>query len=245
MKQIQIKDVKPRTTMPTRNDRLYNRVGYNNGLSPCVKGKPEAWPGSVLSNCVGYAFARFCEIASMEPAECKLGKTAGVAYPQHANQWWSHDKSGYHHSQQPRVGACWCGIRKSDGLGHVMIVEDVYQNGDIMVSGSSWNGRAFYNKTLTKASNYSYGKAWFTQGFIYNPAVIDNKPEQQLQKGDKIQIIGTGNARKDGKGKTSYGKGWKRYILNYYEGEPYPYRVGNRLGVTTGYYKADALKKVN
>ena len=65
-----------------------------------------------------------------------------------------------------------------------------------------------------------------------------------LQVGDKVKIIGTGNGSSYGDANTAYGIGWKRQILQIYEGRPFPYRVGNAAGVTTGFYKANALQKL-
>ena len=69
------------------------------------------------------------------------------------------------------------------------------------------------------------------------------KPSNALKKGDKVKITGSGNGSSYGNSSTAYGIGWKREILEVYEGRPYPYRVGNNKG-TTGFYKASALKKI-
>ena len=72
------------------------------------------------------------------------------------------------------------------------------------------------------------------------PAPTPSKPT--LNVGDTVKIVGTGNGSSYGTSNTAYGLGWTRQILDIYEGRPYPYRVGNSTG-TTGFYKADALKK--
>ena len=72
------------------------------------------------------------------------------------------------------------------------------------------------------------------------PAPTPSKPT--LNVGDTVKIVGTGNGSSYGTSNTAYGLGWTRQILGIYEGRPYPYRVGNSTG-TTGFYKADALKK--
>lgn len=72
------------------------------------------------------------------------------------------------------------------------------------------------------------------------PAPTPSKPA--LNVGDTVKIVGTGNGSSYGTSNTAYGIGWTRQILGIYEGRPYPYRVGNSTG-TTGFYKADALKK--
>ena len=64
----------------------------------------------------------------------------------------------------------------------------------------------------------------------------------ELQVGDTVKIIGTGNGSSCGDSNTAYGIGWTRQILRIWNGRPYPYQVGNNTG-TTGFYKAEALEK--
>lgn len=68
-------------------------------------------------------------------------------------------------------------------------------------------------------------------------------PSIELNVGDAVEIIGTGNGSAYGGSNTAYGIGWKRQILKIWSGKPYPYQVGNNTG-TTGFYAKDALKKI-
>lgn len=73
-------------------------------------------------------------------------------------------------------------------------------------------------------------------------------PVTELQIGDQVEIIGTGNGSTDGSCNTAYGIHWKRTILDIWTDRqgnlmPYPYQVGNNTG-TTGFYKASALRKI-
>ena len=68
-------------------------------------------------------------------------------------------------------------------------------------------------------------------------------PSTELNVGDAVEIIGTGNGSAYGGSNTAYGIGWKRQILKIWNGKPYPYQVGNNTA-TTGFYKAEALKKI-
>lgn len=70
-----------------------------------------------------------------------------------------------------------------------------------------------------------------------------NEEVEELKVGDKVKIIGTGNANSYGTGRTARGIGWEREILGIYKGREYPYRVGNSKA-TTGFYKKEALKIV-
>lgn len=68
-------------------------------------------------------------------------------------------------------------------------------------------------------------------------------PSTELNVGDAVEIIGTGNGSAYGGSNTAYGIGWKRQILKIWNGKPYPYQVGNNTG-TTGFYAKDALRKI-
>lgn len=85
-----------------------------------------------------------------------------------------------------------------------------------------------------------------TTGFYKADAleVIERAEEQpELKKGDKVRITRVGNANSYGTGRKAYGVGWTRWIKKIYPGRAYPYQVGDATG-TTGFYKADALKKL-
>ena len=67
-------------------------------------------------------------------------------------------------------------------------------------------------------------------------------PSTGLSVGDKVEIIGTGNGSSYGTSNTAYGIGWTRQVLKIWDGRPFPYQIGNNSG-TTGFYKAEALRK--
>lgn len=199
---------------------------------------------TLLSNCTSGAFGLAMQyMQTTDYKEVDLPRAdAGNWYP----------NAGWKKSKFPVIGAicCW----SNDGKGHVGVVKDVVRNsnGDVTsvtVIESSYYG---YNKqdwrvgktykynattgTLTK-SGYKF------QGYLLCPNIKPD-PVDSLKVGDKVKIIGKGNSRKDGKGKTSGGIGYTRYILKIYPNYAYPYQVGNAKGTITGYYKANALKKV-
>lgn len=72
----------------------------------------------------------------------------------------------------------------------------------------------------------------------------ENEDVEDLKVGDKVRIIGSGNANSYGTGRKAVGLGWERKILNIYSNREYPYQVGNSTG-TTGFYKKESLKKIN
>lgn len=231
----------PRTKAPTKNDLYFVRKSAG-GYSQCIAGKPLFFAGSVLSNCVGYAWGRAAELEGTP--KCSIGVPtsrlkAGSYAPTDAYLWMNY-ANGRKTGKTPKLGAVAVWKRTDKVRGHVAVVSEVYPDGSWLSEESAYGGTTFVRRKYSKTSYRANNKFL---GFIYLNVTFDDD-EPTLKKGDKIQIISKGNARKDGKGKTSYGIGYKRYILDYYPGQPYPYRVGNRLGVTTGYYAEKALKKI-
>ena len=221
----------PRTTAPTAADKWYDRIGHG-GDSPCIAGVPEAWPGSVLSNCVGYAFGRVAEILG---GFIKIGYSYGNK-PYSAHKWFA-AKDGLERGKTPKPGAVCCWEKNDGKSGHVAVVEKVNADGSWMSSESSFKGIAFRNRNYPKSS---YRSGFKFQGFIYIP--IPPEPEH-LQVGDKVEIIGKGFSSCSGGVSTVKPIGWKREVLGIRENTRYPYRVGSK-GVTTAWYSADSLKKI-
>lgn len=80
-------------------------------------------------------------------------------------------------------------------------------------------------------------------GWVNDSCIRTTKKSEDLKPGDKVEIIATGNGSSYGTSNTAYGLGWTRRILNYLEGRPFPYQVGDDSG-TTGFYSKSALRKV-
>lgn len=234
----------PVTKCPDTNDPWYTRKKFG-GYSPCIDGKPQEWTGSTIRNCVGMAWG---ETAYHENnKECKIGCAKGLDYPQDAYVWIQNSKAqGYEIGTKAELGAVavWVSNRNSK-LGHVATCEKPYPDG-------SWDSSESGYDVKTKAwwsihyNSKSYKAGYSFKGFILPKYEYYIEPEQKFQVGDKVQITAKGNARADGKGSTCSGIGYKRYIISYQKGQPYPYQVGliNPKTRTTGYYKESALKKI-
>ena len=141
-----------RTTAPSQTNKYYIKTTYG-GYNRCILINSET--GSVLPNCVGYAWGRFCEEQNIH--DCKLSRG-------NAENWYGYN-DGYARGQTPKLGAviCWHSTRSG---GHVAIVEKIYSNGMILTSNSAYNGSRFYTKTL-HPPQYFMGSAYDFQGFIY------------------------------------------------------------------------------
>lgn len=162
---------KARTTAPSASDKYWKHTSKG-GLNSCI----HISNGSVLPNCVGYAWGRFYEITGKKP---KLSRA-------NAENWYGYTTDGYKRGKTPKVGAviCWkkgkVGVG-SDGAGHVAIVEKVNDDGSILISESGYNSFRFRTRTLKKP--YSIGSAYTFQGFIYCPVdfeVQTTKPSAKV-----------------------------------------------------------------
>lgn len=132
----------PRKTAPSATNPYYLKKGYG-GYNRCILINSKT--GSCLPNCVGYAFGRYLEIG---------GKTANSKLPTcNAEDWLATAKAnGLSTGNAPRPGdvIVWksgaLGNGK-DGCGHVAVVEEIDNEGAILVSQSNYGGTRFF---LTK-----------------------------------------------------------------------------------------------
>lgn len=167
----------PRLTAPTTDNRFYykDNVFYKSGYG--------------MPNCTCYAWGRFYELLN------KLGVSGKPKLQtSNAENWYQEEKT-YQKGQTPKLGSVivWsCGKihEPSDGSGHVMVVEEIYDNGDVLCSGSDYKGRLFYTQKFTKSSGYklSSSKHKYTfDGFIYLPK--DFTTETPIQDDTKVKEL--------------------------------------------------------
>lgn len=183
----------PRTTRPANGDKRWTKYapkdgyyGYNNQ----IYGSPSAWAGSVLANCTGYVHGRWMELGNTT-TEYNLSNG-------HAKTYWGHD-DGYARGQTPQLGAVLC--MGGGSAGHVAIVEEILDNGDIMCSESNYDSSIFeyvrrYKNLGYRRSSSSMSIGGF-QGFIYHPNI---SPEPPLAGGiNLLMLISQQNKRKRGR----------------------------------------------
>lgn len=235
----------PQLTVPADTDPYFIRKQYG-GLSPCIKGNPEKFPGSPLANCVGYAWGIAAE--REENPHCNIGFVSGTTWP--TNAWhWIQNTNGRSTGSTPQLGAIACWRNNDWTNGHVASVEEIYADGSWLASESGYNGYIFRTH-IYPADNSKPG--FIFQGFIYLnwpgdpplPPSGDTDVLYPIALGDKVRIIGKGRASVDGGGNIAYGIGWERFVTGIYEDGEYPFRVGFLNGGTTGFYKADALEVI-
>ena len=128
-------------------------------------GNPFHQAGYGMPNCTTYAWGRFWEISDASGD----GSNKPTLPTSDAGKWFS-QVSGYETGTSPKLGAVICWSDNTGGAGHVAIVEQIMDNGDIVVSQSAWEGTYFWTNTKYATDGYSYNHYTF-QGFIYNPHV--------------------------------------------------------------------------
>lgn len=151
-----------RTTLPEVGNKYYTSTARG-GLSPCIHDgslKKCAWPGSTLSNCVGWAWGRFSEI---------MGQPMSNAGAPNAGMWFTNYATQYSRGSTPAVGAIAC-FSNPGKAGHVLVVEEIYSDGSILTSESGYSSNKPFWNQRRYPPNYMSSPYQF-QGFIYNPAV--------------------------------------------------------------------------
>ena len=146
----------PRLSAPSYTDKNWISTKYG-GYNPGIVINKSS--GSVLANCVSYAWGREREI---------LGKDPEI-HIYNANAWYSTVTAYPKSPTVPKIGAviCWGSNTSTNKYGHVMVVERIYDNGDILCSGSNYSGTRFYTMRITKKSGYVPWRGYWLQGFIY------------------------------------------------------------------------------
>ena len=153
-------DFVPRLTAPKSGNKYYTKTTFG-GVNECILGSPQAWKGSALRNCVGYAWGRAYEEAGKRPTLSRGN----------AEDWYGYKADGYKRSQKPQLGAviCW---RKgkagtaSDGAGHVGVIEQIdWKAGTIKVSNSGFGASKTFWLSTYKIGQYNHGE-YIHQGFI-------------------------------------------------------------------------------
>lgn len=156
---------KKRTVAPTADDKWW-KTSFN----PCIA----ISYGTVLPNCVGYAWGRFAEI---------LGKFADGLPRCNAGDWYGADTT-HQKGKTPKLGAVLV-MSKPGDAGHVAVVEEIYSDGSILTSesgyGNSWSNRWWTSKRTPP--NYCNSPYQFV-GFIYNPAVSGNESSEVVDISD-------------------------------------------------------------
>lgn len=171
----------PRFIRPEAGNKYYITKAAG-GYSRAIKGKPTDSKCDVLSNCVGYSFGRFHEIANRPEMD--------LFDPVNAENIFENAKQhGLKTGKTPKLGALivWQKgntLSSSDGAGHIAVVERILANGDIITSESGFGAsKPFWTAQYKKP--YAYKIGYKLLGFVYQPEAQSDVPERTLKKGDE------------------------------------------------------------
>ena len=173
---LTLKTFKPRLTRPESGNKFYITIS-NGGYSSAIVGNPTDKWCNVLANCVGYAFGRMNEIAQ------NIKMT--ILAPRNAERFYDIAlEQGLVVSQTPMIGACAVWQKGptrdpegKDGAGHVAVVEQVINDGEVITSESGYNCKTIWWTQTRKVGadkNWGMGPDYKFLGFILNPAIDAN-----------------------------------------------------------------------
>lgn len=152
----------PRLEIPEKGNKYYNRK-QNGGYGTSIQGYPLCEGLTCLSNCVGYAAARFNEIGDYNCWKY-------FNYPPNAEDFWTKEPT-LSRGAEPKLGAIivWEGVGSK--AGHVAVVEQINDDGSIVTSESGYGAaKPFWTKTRVKGNgNWGQKDSYKFLGFIYQP----------------------------------------------------------------------------
>lgn len=163
-----------RTTAPSTGD-----INYYSSNNSMVK------YGYGLPNCTTYVHGRFAELGADESKLC-LGD---------AKLYYSFN-DGFKRSNTPKVGSIAC--YNGGTYGHVAIVEEVYDNGTMLISESDYVQKITFRTRVVGQKENVYGYA--LQGFILCPIEFEEEKQEVVAKKTNEEIADEVIAGKWGNG---------------------------------------------
>ena len=131
-----------------------------------------------MPNCTAYVWGRLYELTN---------KRYTLLNGNAENMYLNAAKAGLTVGREPKLGSiiCWRqGVVKNskDGAGHVAVVEQILDNGDLVCSQSHWNGVEFDTVTIHRLGGYKYKDGFELQGFIYCGLSFSTKEEDIVRQ---------------------------------------------------------------
>ena len=170
-------------TPPVNGDKWFSDKKYN----PEAGGKYDMFEkhDGHLGNCTQYSYGIFSK---------QHNKKFGIPFTQvvckDGKNWYDNAPKEYKRGKEPRLGAIIVLAHTTKRNGHVGNVEELYPNGDILVSMSGYASYLFKLKTLTKKNGYVYSD-YKLLGFIY-PNIEYKKPTTYVVESPRYVRKGAG-----------------------------------------------------
>lgn len=194
----------PRLQSPEDDDKNFINVAKG-GNNRCAAIQND---GSVLPNCVGYAWGRWLELTGQH--NLSTGN---------ASDWYGNKQDGYQRGTKPKLGAIACWSRSRGRAGHVAVVESIHEDEGITTSNSGYSeNRKFYMEG-GEPPNYKADKSYTFQGFIYCPVDFSESTggslyDEELNDEDDAVLREVAYLNSNGTPTTS-NTGIKMSIINY------------------------------
>lgn len=178
---------KPYTAVPSTTDKNFINVNYN-GYAHCIKRNSS---GYTLPNCVAMAHGMWLKVITDAKGLDEAKAIESKMCRNNAEIYWNYD-DGFERGQTPKLNAIMVWNGKGDLAGHVMVVTEIKDNGDVIATGSNYSGSKFYTKTYYKSKNYDFSPSYTFMGFVYCPyefVYYTGKPVARNSKVDQVEVI--------------------------------------------------------
>ena len=178
---------KPYTAVPSTSDKNFINVNKG-GYSHCIK---RTAAGYTLPNCVAMAHGMWLKTITDAKGLTEAKNIESKMCRNNAEIYWTYD-DGFARGQTPKLNAIMVWNGKGSLAGHVMVVTELKDNGDVIATGSNYSGSKFYTKRYYKANGYNFSSSYTFSGFIYCPyEFVYNcgSPVVRNSKVDQVQVI--------------------------------------------------------
>lgn len=178
---------KPYTAVPGSTDKNFININYG-GYAHCIKRNSK---GYTLPNCVAMAHGMWLKTITDAKGLEEAKRIESLMCRNNAEVYWGYN-DGFQRGQTPKLNAIMVWQGKGSLAGHVMVVTEIKDNGDVIATGSNYSGSKFYTKRYYKANGYNFASNYTFSGFIYCPyefAYRTGSPVARNSNVDQIQVI--------------------------------------------------------
>ena len=178
---------KPYTAVPTTSDKNFINVNKG-GYAHCIK---RTSAGYTLPNCVAMAHGMWLKTITDAKGLEEAKRVESLMCRNNAEIYWTYN-DGFQRGQTPKLNAIMVWQGKGDLAGHVMVVTEIKDNGDVIATGSNYSGSKFYTKRYYKSNGYDFASNYKFSGFIYCPYEFVYKTGTPVNRNaavDQVQVI--------------------------------------------------------
>ena len=225
---------KPYTSVPSTSDKNFININKG-GYAHCIKRNSA---GYTLPNCVAMAHGMWLKVITDAKGLDEAKRVESLMCRNNAEVYWSYN-DGFQRGQTPKLNAIMVWQGKGDLAGHVMVVTEIKDNGDVIATGSNYSGSKFYTKRYYKANGYDFSSSYKFSGFIYCPyEFVYNcgTPVVRNSKVDQVEVIATTLNVRPSASTKGYSEGYCNtgiytVLDSYNDGTYMWYRIGTDMWI--------------